>query len=118
LQKDVSDALVKLGYTMKVMSTFTYHTFTQQNLDCCGLFWTQPWPVGIHCIPQCQLIDEDEFGLHLNVANWKYGSSSKGLKIRKPGNYDHGTFKITWIAVGCSGPSHGRSGFTAFHNVS
>ena len=31
------------------------------------------------------------------MANWKYGSSSKGLKIRKPGNYDHGTFKITII---------------------
>jgi hypothetical protein len=61
------------------------------------LFWTQPWPVGIHGIPRHQLIDADEFGLHLNAANRKYGSSPKGLKIRKPGNYDHGTFKLTVI---------------------
>jgi hypothetical protein len=70
-QKDVSDALVKLGYTMKVTSTVAYQAFTQQNLDCRRLFWTQPWPVGIHGIPRHQLIDADEFGLHLNATNRK-----------------------------------------------
>ncbi len=43
------------------------------------------------------LIDADEFRLHLNSANRKYGSSPHGLKIRKPGNYDRGTFKLTII---------------------
>ena len=43
------------------------------------------------------LIDADEFGLHLNDANRKYGSAPRGLKIRKPGNYDRGTFKLTVI---------------------
>jgi hypothetical protein len=96
-QDDVSKALVKLGYTMKVTSTVAYQAFTQQNLDRRRLFWTQPWPVGIHGIPRRQLIDADEFGMHLNAANRKYGSSPKGLKIRKPGNYDRGTFKLTII---------------------
>ncbi len=44
-----------------------------------------------------QLIDVDEFGLHLSEANRKYGSTPIGLKIRKPGNYDCGTFKLTII---------------------
>jgi hypothetical protein len=45
------------------------------------------------------LINIDEFGLHLNAANKKYGSSPRGLKIRKPGNYDRGTFKLMIILV-------------------
>jgi transposase len=90
-------ALRKLGYTQKVTSTVAYQAFTQVNLDRRRLFWTRPWPVGIHGIPRRQLIDADEFGLHLNAANRKYGSAPIGLKIRKPGNYDHGTFKLTII---------------------
>ena len=53
--------------------------------------------MGIHGTPQRRLIDADEFGVHLNAANQKYGSSPIGLKIRKPGNYDRGTFKLTVI---------------------
>jgi hypothetical protein len=56
-----------------------------------------PWPVGIHGIPRRLLIDADEFGLHLNDANRKYGSTPQGLHIRKPENYDRGTFKLTVI---------------------
>jgi hypothetical protein len=77
---------------MKVTSTVAYQVFTQRNLDCRQLYWTRPWPVGIHGIPRCQLIDADEFELHLNAANRKYGSSPRGLQIRKPGNYNRGTF--------------------------
>jgi hypothetical protein len=44
-----------------------------------------------------RMIDIDEFGMHLNSVNKKYGSSPKGLKICKPGNYDRGTFKLTII---------------------
>ena len=51
----------------------------------------------IHGIPRRQLIDADEFGLHLNAANRRYGSAPIGLKICKPGNYDRGTFKLTFI---------------------
>jgi hypothetical protein len=43
------------------------------------------------------LINEDEFGLHLNAANQKYDSSPHGLQIRKPRNYDNGTFELTII---------------------
>ena len=43
------------------------------------------------------MVDIDEFGLHLNAANRKFGSSPVGLKIRKPDNYDRGTFKLTII---------------------
>ena len=43
------------------------------------------------------MIDIDEFGMHLNSAIKKYGSSPKGLKICKPSNYDTGTFKLTII---------------------
>ncbi len=44
-------------------------------------------------MPRRSLIDIDEFGLHLNAA----GSSLRGLKICKPGNYDRGMFKLTII---------------------
>ncbi len=82
---------------MKVMSTAAYQVFTQRNLDCRRLYWARPWPVGIHGIPRRQLIDANEFGLHLNAANRKYGLSPRGLQIRKPGNYDRGTFKLRII---------------------
>jgi transposase len=97
LEFEIGLALRKLGYTQKVTSTVAYQAFTQVNLDRRRLFWTRPWPVGIHGIPRRQLIDADEFGLHLNAANRKYGSAPVGLKIRKPGNYDRGTFKLTII---------------------
>jgi hypothetical protein len=51
------------------------------------------------------LIDADEFGLHLNSANRKYGSSPWGMRIRKPGNYDRGTFKLTIILAVETGDS-------------
>ena len=47
--------------------------------------------------PRQHLIDADEFGLHLNAANSKYGLAPRGMRIRKPGNYDRGTFKLTII---------------------
>ena len=96
-EKDVSLALRKLGYAMKITSTVAYQAFTKRNIYRRRLYWTRPWPLGIHRIPRRLLIDADEFGLHLNSANRKYGSSPRGMKIRKPGNYDRGTFKLTII---------------------
>ena len=98
-EKDVSLALKKLGYTTKVTSTIAYQAFTERNINQRCLYWNQPWPLGIHGIPRRLLIDAEEFGLHLNSANRKYGSSPRGMKIRKPGNYDRGTFKLTFILV-------------------
>ncbi len=92
-EEDVEKALRKLGYTMKVTSTIAYQAFAQRELDCRQLYWTRPWTVEIHGISQCQLINANEFGLHLNAANRKYGSSPRGMQIHKPGNYDRGTFK-------------------------
>jgi hypothetical protein len=63
------------------------------------LFWNELWPIGIHGTPRRSLINIDEFGLHLNAANKKYGSSPCGLKICEPGNYDRGMFKLTIILV-------------------
>jgi hypothetical protein len=97
MEGDIGRALRRLGYTMKVTSTVAYQAFTERNLTRRRLFWTMPWPVGIHGIPRRLLIDADEFGLHLNDANRKYGSAPRGLQIRKPGNYDRGTFKLTVI---------------------
>ena len=82
---------------MKVTSTVAYQAFTERNLTRRRLYWTMPWPIGIHEIPRRLLIDADEFGLHLNDANRKYGSAPRGMKVRKPGNYDRGTFKLTII---------------------
>jgi hypothetical protein len=90
----VSKALVRLGYTMKVTSTVAYQAFTEVNMIKRRLFWTRSYPVGIRGTPKSRLIDADEFGVHLNSANRKYGSAPKGLKIRKPGNYDRGTFRL------------------------
>ena len=94
---DIGKALRRLGYTMKVTSTVAYQALTERNLTRRRLYWTMPGPIGIHGIPRRLLIDADKFGLHLNDANRKYGSSPRGLKIRKPGNYDRGTFKLTVI---------------------
>ena len=96
-ERDVSLALRNLGYSMKVTSTVAYQAFTERNMMRRHLFWTEPWPVGIHGTRRRRIIDADEFGVHLNAANQKYGSSPIGLKIRKPGNYDRGTFKLTVI---------------------
>ena len=74
-QMDVSRALTKLGYTTKITSTVAYQAFTNRNLIRRQQFWTELWPVGIHGVPQRLLIDADEFGLHLNAANKKYGSA-------------------------------------------
>lgn len=84
LEQDVGLSLRKLGYTQTITSMVAYPVFTQVNLDHQCLFWTQPWPV-------------DKFGLHLNVANRTYGSAPIGLKIRKPGNYNRGAFKLAII---------------------
>jgi hypothetical protein len=51
----------------------------------------------VNGFPRQHLIDADEFGLHLNAANSKYGLSLRGTRIRKPGNYDRGSFKLTII---------------------
>jgi hypothetical protein len=56
LEKDVSKALRKLGYTMKVMSTVAYQAFTEHNLNHHCLYWTQPWLLGIHGTPRRLLI--------------------------------------------------------------
>ena len=66
-----------------------------RNLARRHMFWTEPWPVEIYSVPQCTLVEIDEFGLHLNAANKKYGSSPHGLEIRKQGMYDRGDFKLT-----------------------
>jgi len=71
------------------------------------MFWTEPWPVRIHGVPWRTLVKIDEFGLHLNAANKKYGSSPRGLEIRKPGNYDRGDFKLTiLLAVETGNPTN------------
>ena len=85
-QKAVSRALRRLGYTRKVTSTVAYQALTDRNLRRREMFFTRQWPYGIMGTPRRRLIDIDEFGLHLNAANRKYGSSPVGLKIRKPGH--------------------------------
>lgn len=96
-EKEISKALVGLGYTQKVTSTIAYQAFTPRNLLRRELFFSRPYPVGIFGTPRRLLIDVDEFGVHRNDANRKRGSSLKGLYIRKPGHYDRGDFKLTII---------------------
>ena len=77
----VGDALRKLGFTHKVSSTTAYQAFTPRNVLRRNLFWTRPLPLGIHGVRRCRMNDVDEFGIHLNCANRKYGSSPSGLRI-------------------------------------
>jgi hypothetical protein len=51
MEGDIGKALRRLGYTMKVTSTVAYQAFTERNLTCQRLYWTMPWPIGIHGIP-------------------------------------------------------------------
>jgi hypothetical protein len=104
-KKEVSRALQKFGYTTKVTSTIAYQAFTEHNKHRRQLYWNEPWPLAIYGIPRRLLIDADEFGLHLNSANRKYGSSPRGMRIRKPGNYDRGTIKLTIILAMETGDS-------------
>jgi hypothetical protein len=97
LEKDGSKALRKLGYTMKVTLTIAYQAFTERNLNHCCLYWTRPWPVGIHGIRRSFLIDTDEFGLHLHSNNRKNSSLLRESKVHKPENYNRGVFKLTII---------------------
>jgi hypothetical protein len=71
-------ALRKLGYTMKVMSTVAYQAFTERNLNCHHLYWTWPWPLGIHGTPRRLFIEGDEFRLHLISANNQSGLQGFG----------------------------------------
>jgi hypothetical protein len=91
--------LCSLWYTRKVTSKVAYQalTLTKRNLLRRLIFWDEPWPVGVNGFPRQHLIDADEFGLHLNAANSKYGSAPWGMRIQKPGNYDRGSFKLTII---------------------
>ncbi len=73
MEKDVSKALRKLGYTMKVTPTIAYQAFTVRSLNCRHLYWTWPWLLGIHGTPRRLLIDGNEFGMHLNSANKQSG---------------------------------------------
>ncbi len=78
MEKEVSKALRKLGYIMKVTSTVAYQVFTERNLNCHRLYWTWPWPLGIQGTPRRLLIDGDVFRLHLISANnqsdlWGFG---------------------------------------------
>ena len=50
MEGDIGKALRRLGYTMKVTSTVAYQAFTERNLTRRRLFWTMPWPIGIHGI--------------------------------------------------------------------
>jgi hypothetical protein len=84
-----------LDTRQKITSTVAYQAFSTRNLIRRQQFWNEPWPVGIHGTPRQWVIDVDEFGLHLNAANKKFGSALRGLEIRKLGNYDRGNFKLT-----------------------
>ena len=72
---------MKLGYTTKITSTVAYQAFTMRNLAQHQMFLTELWPVRIHGVPRHQLIDADEFGLHFNAANKKYGQALHGIEI-------------------------------------
>jgi hypothetical protein len=96
-EMSISRALCSLGYTRKVTSTVAYQALTERNLFRRQISWDEPWPIGVNGFPRQYLIDADEFGLHLNAANNKYGSSPRGMRIRKLGNYDRGSFKLTII---------------------
>ena len=51
MEGDIGKALRRLEYTMKVTSTVAYQAFTERNLTRRRLYWTMPWPIGIHGIP-------------------------------------------------------------------
>jgi hypothetical protein len=101
-QMAMSRALRKLGYITKITLTVASQAFSMRHLARCQMFWTEPWPIGIHCVPQSRLIDADKFGMHLNVANKKYGLSLHGLEIRKPENYGRGDFLMESLQASLS----------------
>ncbi len=98
-QKQISNAIVDLGMTLKKASTTAtaYQAFTPENLELHYRFWNYSFPAGVHGLPRRDLIDIDECAIELKNANLNYGHAVRGLRVRKVGNYGRGRFKLALI---------------------
>jgi hypothetical protein len=93
---NIATRLKEMKYTRKRGSTEAHQAFLPRNLLRQYQFWNLPPPLGIHGVPRHELFDVDEAGFGLEDVNRHYGHASKGIRVRKPGNYSRQT-KVTVI---------------------
>lgn len=112
-EQSVSKTLVALGFVQKGTSILAYKAFTSTKLTRRHLFFTQPYPVGIHGTPWHSLISVDESSIHKKSAN-RSGPFLKGFHMQKPGHFDRGDFKLMCIlAIEAGNPSLNGQNFPA-----
>ena len=112
-EQSVSKTLVALGFVQKGTSILAYKVFTSTKLTRRHLFFTQPYPVGIHGTPWHSLISVDESSIHKKSAN-RSGPFLKGFHMQKPGHFDRGDFKLMCIlAIEAGNPSLNGQNFPA-----
>ena len=80
----------------KKSSTDAKQAYTPINLFKRHLFFNSGFPTGVQGLPRKLLIDIDECGLMLMIANRNFGHAMKHLRVRKKGNYCRDT-KVTVI---------------------
>lgn len=113
---EITRALKDMNMTRKRASTVAYQAFTPVNLHKHFKYWNYNFPGGIADVPRRRMIDIDECGIQLNMANENYGHAVQGLRVRKIGNYGRGRTKITIIMAIEPGDPHipwGRKGSIA-----
>ena len=96
----------RIGLSRKVGSTTAYQAFLPINLAKREIYWTMDYPAGITDIERRDIIDVDEAGIFLKIANRKYGKVSVGSRVRMGGQYGH-SLKYTMTIV-ISGSEHGE----------
>ena len=96
----------RIGLSRKVGSTTAYQAFLPINLAKREIYWTMDYPAGIADIERRDIIDVDEAGIFLKIANRKYGKVSVGSRVRMGGQYGH-SLKYTMTIV-ISGSEHGE----------
>jgi hypothetical protein len=90
----LSRHLTKLNISKKRASTGAYQAQREDVQYRVWSFWNKPSPTGIFQVPQCQLINVDEFCITIKKCNCTEGWALEFLCVRKDGHYHLGA-KIT-----------------------
>ena len=93
---EISHALKAVGMTRKKSSTDAKQAYTPIKLFKRHLFFNSGYPTGVCGLSRKLLINIDECGLMLMIANRNFGHAMKHFRVRKKGNYCRDT-KVTVI---------------------
>eukprot|EP00035_Acanthoeca_spectabilis_P017079 m.356846 g.356846 ORF g.356846 m.356846 type:complete len:218 (+) comp16607_c0_seq17:470-1123(+) len=98
-EQDVSAREIQLKFTRKRGSTTAEQADLPINRAKRHIFWTMPHPFGINGTPRGAFIDIDECGIWLEKHNRTMGKAPRGVRVRSPGPYGHGTEFTIILAI-------------------